>query len=379
MGYNYFNATVVDDITGRETLVDIATDNGIITAVMPAGELSRELPGTDLKKNYVIPGMIDFHTHLFSHGSTFGIDADRLLTSGVTYAVDMGSAGWVNYPAMRKCDLDGKKIHLKSFLNISPIGQPGKGINEPLEEGLLSLDNMRTIIERFPEEIAGIKVRISKPIVKAEELTPLKKAVEFGDIFQLPVCVHTTNPPYAADEIVKILRPGDIYSHTYHGSGLGIISETGHVFPEVIKAQENGLIMEVGNGLVNFNFPVAQQAIADGLYPDIISSDATPATFHKNPAMWDLPFVMSKFLNLGVPLHRVIRAVSSVPAKVLGLDSETGIIASGKKANFTICRLENRNVIFRDSMGNEMEGNYVIIPEAIAIDGELMELNYHLP
>ena len=33
------------------------------------------------KGAYLFPGFIDFHTHLFQHGSGFGLDADQLLTA----------------------------------------------------------------------------------------------------------------------------------------------------------------------------------------------------------------------------------------------------------------------------------------------------------
>ena len=45
---------------------------------------------------WLFPGFLDIHTHLFAHGSTFGLGGDRLLTAGVTYTVDVGSAGGVN-------------------------------------------------------------------------------------------------------------------------------------------------------------------------------------------------------------------------------------------------------------------------------------------
>ena len=50
---------------------------------------------------------------------------------------------------------------------------------------------------------------------------------------------------------------------------------------------------------MNFSFPVAEQALSQGLYPDIISSDATARTFAGVPDMKDLAFVMSKILEYG--------------------------------------------------------------------------------
>lgn len=102
--------------------------------VQPAGtaqpDARKEL---DAAGSYLFPGLIDAHVHLFQHGSGFGMDADRLLSAGVTTAVDMGSAGYANFAAMHQCDLAGKKLRLKSFLNLSPIDSLEKGSMNRLE------------------------------------------------------------------------------------------------------------------------------------------------------------------------------------------------------------------------------------------------------
>ena len=324
----------------------------------------------DAKGRFLFPGFIDFHVHLFEHGSTFGMDADRLIESGVTSAVDMGSSGWVNYPAMYECDIMNKKPRIKTFINISPVGQPGKGISEPLNDELLSVKDIRRRMNEYPGMIKGLKVRISQGIVGNLGITPLKRAVEMGEELGLPVCVHTTYPPVSASEVADILRPGDIYSHTYHGRGMNILDDNGHVQEGILEAQKRGVIIEVGNGKMNFSFKVARAALNDGLYPDIISSDATPATYHKDNMMWDIPRVMSKFMNLGMSLADVIRAVTLTPAKVLDADDFIGKIQKGYCADITICRLDDDMIEFSDADGNTMTGRRGIVPEIVILKGE---------
>lgn len=138
------NVAMLDLETGEETRSDVGVQNGRIAFVQFAGaKTSDARQELDAKGAYLFPGLIDAHVHLFQHGSGFGMDADRLLSAGVTTAVDMGSAGYANFAAMRDCDLVGKKLRLKSFLNLSPIGQPGKGINEPLGDEVLSIEKMK--------------------------------------------------------------------------------------------------------------------------------------------------------------------------------------------------------------------------------------------
>lgn len=335
-----------------------------------------ELPETrkilNAEGKFLFPGFIDFHVHVFQHGSTFGMDANLLPSSGVTCAVDMGSAGWINFPAMFHCDIAEKKISLKTFINISPIGQPGKGINEPLKENLLSVEEIRHRIEEYPGMIKGLKVRISKGIVKELGITPLKAAVKMGEELGLPVCVHTTDPPVETSEVIKILRPGDIYSHTYHGKGSTILDDKGNLQKEILEAQKNGVIIEVGNGKMNFNFPVAEKATNQGLWPNIISSDATPATFHKEKAMWDISLVMSKFLNLGMPLREVIRSVTETPAKILNLNDRIGFIKEGYNADFSLCSFDENEFEFCDSDGNNRKGKRGITPELTILSGQII-------
>ena len=70
---------------------------------------------------------------------------------------------------------------------------------------------------------------------------------------------------------------------------------------------------------MNFSFPVADQALSQGLYPDIISSDATARTFAGVPDMKDLAFVMSKFWNMGMKLSQIFLSVTGVPVRCLRL------------------------------------------------------------
>lgn len=374
LDFFFQDAACLDLDTNAVRRCDVGVSNGAITLVREhQGDAPVPAKHTVSCTGYwLFPGFLDIHTHLFAHGSTFGLDADKLLTAGVTYTVDMGSAGWVNYPAFRMCDLAGKHIGRSSFLNLSPVGQPGKGISEPLNEEVISQEEMARIMEQFPGEISGIKVRISRNIVGELGLAPLKRAVELGEHFGLPVCVHTTDPPASTGEIAKLLRPGDIYSHMYHGQGRSILQEDGTVEPEIRRAQDRGVYLEVGNGKKNFDFRVAERAIADGIFPDLITSDSTPATFHKDRSMWDMPFVMSKFLALGMSLPQVIRSVTETPAKALGLEHKLGAVKEGYQADLVLCQIQEQEQPLYDSFGNERSGRQFIQPCMTILRGDVV-------
>lgn len=338
-------------------------------------EYTRPKAVVDARGAYLLPGMIDFHTHLFTGGSAFGINGDLLLSSGVTMAVDMGTAGSAGYEAFHRLDVCPRTIKIKSFLNLSPLGQPGGGIHEPLLRERIKEEKIEELAARYSGEILGIKVRISRSIVEKEGISPLDHALELGERLGLPVCVHTTDPPVPAAEIVKRLRAGDIYSHMYHNKGMTILDGNGRVFPEFHRAGERGVFLEVGNGRMNFSFRVAKQAMDDGIFPDIISSDATAGTLEADTSMKDLSFVMSKFWNLGMPLHRVFAAVTAAPGRCLGLPGrETGRLREGMEADLTLLRAKKRQVEFTDSEGEKRQGNWILRPEMTVIDGKIVYL-----
>lgn len=366
---------LIDTTSGKNDCCDVGIAQGQIVSITETGQAPEARKIIFVPEGtYLLPGLIDFHTHLFQHGSDFGMDADQMLMTGVTCAVDMGTAGTAGFPAMFCCDLSGKKLLLRAFINLSPVGQPGRGIYEPLEDAVIHEEKIQESLQRYPDVIAGIKVRLSSSIVKELGLRPLKRAIEIGERLGLPVCVHTTDPPCSAAEIAALLRPGDIYSHVYHGKGNTILDVNGRVQDELKTAQKRGVIMEVGNGRMNFNFPVAESAMAEGFFPDIISSDATATTFHREQAMWDLPMVMSKFLQLGMPLHKVVKAVTETPAACLGLSHRIGRIREGYEANLTLCHIKKEPVTFCDSEGNARQGEHKLIVDGTIRCGQLVWL-----
>ncbi|MBQ7535971.1 MAG: amidohydrolase family protein [Stomatobaculum sp.] len=366
------NALLLDLSTGKETLSDVGIRNGRIAEIKSAGTSPASAHFVyDAEGNYLFPGFVDFHTHLFRHGSTFGMNADLLLSAGVTAAADMGSAGWVNFPALYCCDLLGKTPRISAFLNISPVGQPGRGIAEPLDDGLMAPEEMKRLLREYPGVITGLKVRLSRGIVRELGIRPLENAVRLGEELGLSVCVHTTDPPVSMDRIAAMLRPGDIMSHTYQGQG-HTSAENEEVLSGMLEAKARGVLMEVGNGSKNFNFLTGERCLEAGLTPDIISSDATPTVFHNSPAMWDLPRVVSKFVNLGVPLTDCIRAVTETPAKVLGMDHVIGKIAPGYEADLAVFRNDSEVITFCDSDGNERKGPRGLTPLATFLKGQLV-------
>ncbi len=91
---------VLDPATGHDAVADIAFQDGKVAAIGDAAKAARGRAERDVSGHIVMPGMIDFHTHVYWGGTSISIDADLLARrSGTTTWLDVGSAGRAISPA----------------------------------------------------------------------------------------------------------------------------------------------------------------------------------------------------------------------------------------------------------------------------------------
>lgn len=350
------NGRIFDPAAQRDEIGTIGVRNGKIVPVDPETTAKRTINAAGC---YVFPGFIDWHTHLFSRGSGFGINPDFFFPSGVTTAVDMGSAGHANMSALLE-ELSSREMNTVVYMNVSPVGQPGYGVNEPLDDAVLLHPHAGEILDCYAKRIAGLKLRISKPIVGELGLQPLYTACDMARKYGLPLCVHTTNPPVSQSKVLEQLEKGDVFSHVFHQSGYTILDERGMVLSQAWEAKQRGVLFDVGHGRVNFSFAVAERALKQGFVPDIISTDATPATYLKKSTYKDMAYLISKFLCMGMTLEDVIRCVTSNPAANLRQEGEVGTLAIGARANICICKIKKEAITFFDSFGETRTGHMLL-------------------
>ena len=148
-------------------------------------------------------------------------------------------------------------------------------------------------------------------------MAPLKRALQLAEHLNTRLFVHATDPACTMEELVGMLRPGDVLSHIYHGEGHTLLSG-GPVAESIFKAQEKGVILDVAQGQGNFSIPLTAECIRQGLFPDTISTDLNIPNWD-SPLVFSLLMTMSKLLALGLPFEQVIKAVTCNPAKVMGM------------------------------------------------------------
>jgi predicted amidohydrolase len=320
----------------------------------------------------VFPGLIDFHSHLFAGGNELGVNPDpSFLPMGVTTAVDAGSCGTANYESFLRTIVAASRVRIFSFLHVCPSGLMTSRYTENADPAVYDEERIAELLSRHPGQLLGLKVRQSKEIVGEFGAKPLEAAVRIAERSKCRVVVHTTNPPVPPEKLLSLLRPGDVYCHVHHGIGESILGGDGQIRPALFEARKSGIVFDAANGRNHFAVKVARTALAEGFFPDVISTDLTARTAYGESA-FGLPYVMMKYLNLGMELDRVVSACTSVPAGLIGLSGKIGTLAPGAHADVAVFRPVEKPVSFYDNVGGKFTGNQWLIPQLTILDGKIV-------
>jgi dihydroorotase len=354
---------VIDPKNGIDAVMDIAIKAGKIFKVgknLPASEAKQVVDATGLK---VVPGIIDMHAHVFAgtqpdHYLSDGLSAlmpdGYTFRVGVTTVVDCGGAGWRNFATFKKNVIDISQTRVLSFLNI--VGEGMRGGNYEQDIADMNPKLAANTAKQYKDYIVGFKLAH----FNGADWTPTTRAVEAGKLAELPVIIDFggSQPNLSIQELFfKHLRPGDIYTHTYaalNGAREEIIdASTGTLKPFVLEAQKRGIIFDVGYGGASFNYTQAIPALKAGLFPNTISTDLHTGSM--NSSMKDQLSVMSKFMNLGMPLFEVIKASTWKPAQVINRNN-LGHLTEGAEADIAILNIRKGNFGFYDKTGYKVNG-----------------------
>ena len=353
---------VIDPKNGIDAVMDIAIKAGKIFKVgknLPASDAKQVVDATGLK---VVPGIIDMHAHVFAgtqpdHYLSDGLSAlmpdGYTFRVGVTTVVDCGGAGWRNFSTFKKNVIDISQTRVLSFLNI--VGEGMRGGNYEQDIADMNPKLAANTAKQYKDYIVGFKLAH----FNGADWTPTTRAVEAGKLAELPVIIDFggSQPNLSIQELFfKHLRPGDIYTHTYaalNGAREEIVDANNTLKPFVLEAQKRGIIFDVGYGGASFNYTQAIPALKAGLFPSTISTDLHTGSM--NSSMKDQLSVMSKFMNLGMPLFEVIKASTWKPAQVINR-TNLGHLTEGAEADIAILNIRKGNFGFYDKTGYKVNG-----------------------
>lgn len=160
----------------------------------------------------------------------------------------------------------------------------------------------------------------------------------------------------------------------YHGFQSTIIDTTSNtVHQSILSARERGVYFDVGHGMGAFNWTVAELATKTAeLWPHTISTDLHTESL--NGPAYDLPTVMTKILQLGMPLFDVIKATTSTPAKIINREDMIGSLSPGVSGDVTVLELRDCNVMLEDCQMQLQKVTRRLVPIAAWRAGERVNI-----
>ncbi len=365
------NGRVLDPATGHDAVADIAFTDGKVAAIgslVGRGRTERDVSGA-----IVMPGMIDFHTHVYWGGTSISIDGDALARRcGTTTWLDVGSAGPGNFPGFRRHVIERSETRILAYLHVSHAGifafSPQIMVGESQDMRLMDPETCLRIARENPDLVRGIKVRIGANTSGVNGIAPLYYALDVAERAGLPVMCHIDRPPPRYVDVLEILRPGDTLTHCFKPFPNAPIHADGRVKEACWAARERGVIFDIGHGKGSFDFNVARAMLEGGFAPDVISSDVHVLCID-GPA-YDNMETMSKFLVLGMPLVDIVRAVTATPAYLLKRP-DLADLAVGSTGDATIMRIEEGEYVFTDVLGQKLQGRQRFALDSMVVAGRL--------
>ncbi len=377
MKYDYViqNGYVIDPAVGTETVKSVYIRNNRIVEP-PVDGTVEDAVVINASGCLVLPGLIDFHTHLGYQLSDFGLNPDLYtLPNGITAAVDAGSGGTANFEGMYQNVFSRAMITIRSFLNVAATGIITERYLENLDPSRFDEKKMALLFDRYKDVLLGFKVRVGRNTSGERNLEPLKRTVELAERFQCRVCLHATQLDAGYDEIFRIMRKGDIVCHIFQGDNQNnILGGSDHIEDYVYEGREKGILFDCACGRVNYSNQIMKTAFAEGFWPDIVSTDIIGFSIY-GPKIHSLLSVMSQYLAMGMPLNDLVRAVTATPAHIMGLSNQIGTLEPGAKADIFITKLVENPMDITDKFGRTVHLNMTFVPLLTLKEGQLAYRN----
>jgi dihydroorotase len=380
-GYDWLIAggRVIDPVDGVDRIAVLAIAGGRIAAVADRIDPAGAANTYDARGRIVVPGLVDLHIHGYHRVTQFGIDVDHYcLGRGVTTAVDAGSAGFATFPGFRAFAAERSRTRLLAFLNISSAGLVLGGLGGerrvPGELDLLDLASVRGCVDCIEENrdlIVGVKVRLSDSCAAggANEPESFRRAAEAAVETKLPLMVHHSFSTVPLADCPGLMRPGDIYTHSFHGFPSTIVDAASRRIHAVcLEARARGVLFDLGHGQGAFNWTVGEICAREGFWPDTISTDLHSGTC-EGPA-YDFPTVLTRMLRLGLPLEEAIRRSTIEPARAIGWQDRIGTLGVGREADVAVLSLEPAAVELEDCQAQLRSVSQRVVASAVWRAGE---------
>jgi dihydroorotase len=119
-------------------------------------------------------------------------------------------------------------VLVRTFLNIAYIGLIAPDF-ELRNMEYCAVDLFERMYRTHSDIVVGVKVRMGTPTVGDNGVEPLRRAVSAAERCELPVMVHIADAPPEIDDVLDLMRPGDIITHCVSGATMKLVDDDGRV------------------------------------------------------------------------------------------------------------------------------------------------------
>jgi dihydroorotase len=359
--------TVLDPAGGVKRRADVGISGDKIAALEDNLPADRGRDVVDAKGLFVTPGLVDLHTHCYYGGTGLGTDPEPLAArSGVTTWVDAGSFGCLQTEGFRKFIVKPSQVRIFGFVYLYPDNR-----NPDMDP----VKYVRSFMKRTGETVLanrdillGVKLQVGSNMNGRYSYDFLKIARELCDTYKIPLMTHISFAPPETDQVMELMKPGDVITHCYNRHTLGILDENGKVKKSVRDARARGVLFDVGHGLGSFNFEAARKALADGFVADTISTDIY--NLNVNGPVYDMPTTMSKLMYLGMSFDDVLSRTTIAPAKIINRVEGMGTLKVGGPADIALLAIEEGSFPLTDSQKNTVNAKQRVVSKLTICRGK---------
>ena len=387
---------VIDPAQNLNGIHDVAIKDGRIAAVLPSIAPSSAKESVDVSGKLVLPGLIDTHAHVFQYVTgRFGLEADLCgVRSGVTTLIDQGGPSCMTLPAFREFVVKPKQSRVLVFLSAYLVGgMEGHYYPSLYRPDCVDVDatvkaalENRDIVKGFKAhaELGGFArwgIEVMRLSAEIGRQANLPVYIHFGQLWGLPESgPNGVDPDTILEQVVPLLKPGDILAHPFTRHPGGFVNREGKVHPVVKEALARGLKTDVGHGS-HFSYRMARIALDAGIVPDTLGADmhgyntrvpqprGTPDEHPDKEHMFfgqtrfSLVSAMSSMLALGLPIEKIVPMVTVNPAKMLGMANELGSLKPGVVADVSVLHDERGHWTLRDNEGTKVRADRMLRPD----------------
>jgi len=351
----------IDPSLRLDAIRDVAIAAGRIAAIETniAGEAADTI---DARGKLVVPGLIDIHTHAASSA-----DGPRmLLEDGVTGWIDAGSQGADRIAApvaAAKASPQAGRV----LINIGRAGVQSDG--DAMDLARADVAAAKDAIAKHRDFVVGVKARLSRDVVGANDYEVLRRSQEVASAFNLSLMIHMGQTLSPLSKLFDLLKPGDIVTHMFAPPPNSLVDDDGRILPAVLAARRRGVWFDVGNGRTgHMRWDTVAAIMKTGFWPDTFSTDWTAGS--RQTGVVDMPNCMSKLLGYGMSVAEAVACATWRPSRVFPVFSDRGTLNVGAPADVAVLELRDGNFDFLDNYKGTIRGAQRLFPFATVLGGK---------